>query len=456
MSDIQEPKSGEKEIGFSAEDDCGNKTRGTRMIQIIQNLIEGRYVNITESGDTATISVDPSSDYYNKYEINELLGNLGTVQFKIVATLPAVGASNVIYLVAKTAPEVGYDQYIWNTEDMQFFPIGDTDIDLSDYYTKLQTYAKTEADAKFQEKLTAGANIDPVTDATTVSQVNLSDKTVKQVTGYTLWEYVKNKITGSASSVITTNLERSKAVVTDANQKLNVSGVYSAELEQLSGINTTKTVQTQLNEKQTAFEEAGEITILQDTIPLARVNLSTNKVSPIPASTVWSYIKSKIAGAISTVIDTNLDTRKAVVTDVNGKLSPGGATSTEVGYLSGVTSKIQDQIDAKQKKDWTYVGILSAARGSAITVGDDWDELDIIMRISEGSSHFNITNIKTKNDFTYGSPTENATFVGFNWSTSFRCVARVGLSGSGTSRKLTLNWDDATGWAASGYYILKR
>ena len=160
MSDIQYPTNGEKNINFSAEDDCGNKTRGNRMITIIQNLLAGRYVEITESGDTATISVDPSADYYNKNEINEIIADLDTVQFKIVTALPAVGALNVIYLVAKAAPDTGYDQYIWNTDDNQFHAIGDTDIDLSDYYTKLQTYQKsevynrTEADAKFQEKLT--------------------------------------------------------------------------------------------------------------------------------------------------------------------------------------------------------------------------------------------------------------------------------------------------------------
>lgn len=455
MSDIQYPTNGEKNVNFSAEDDCGNKTRGTRMVTIIQNLLAGRYVDITESGDTATISVDPSADYYNKNEINEIIADLDTVQFKIVTALPAVGALNVIYLVQKTAPDTGYDQYIWNTDDNMFHAIGDTDIDLSDYYTKLQTYQKsevynkTEADTKFQEKLTDGGAISPVADGTTFANLNLATKAVKSITGLSIWNYIVSKITGSASSAITTDLERSKVVVTDANQKLNVSGVYSAELEQLSGINTTKTVQTQLNAKQDAFTYSGEIAVIDDDTGLGVVNLYARTVSTIIGSTIWTYIKSKF-------ISGTLGNSKAVVTDANGKLVTSTATSTEVGYLAGTTSKIQDQIDAKQKKAWTYVGIMSSARGSSITIGDDWDELDIIIRVTEGSSNFNLTNIKTKNDFTQGSPTERATFVGFNWSTSFRYVARIGLSGSGTSRKLNLNWDDSTGWVANGYYIYKR
>lgn len=443
MSDIQYPENGTKNVNFSATDDCNNQTRGNRMINIIQKLLEGRYVEIVESGDSATISVDPSADYYNKFEINELLGNLGTVQFKIVAALPSVGAANVIYLVEKTAPDVGYNQYIWNTEDMDFYPIGDTDIDLSDYYTKLQ------ADNKFQEKLTADGSLPSLADSTELSQVSVSGKTVRQTTAVTIWNYIRDKITGSASTAITDNLTRSRVIVTDADSKLNVSSVYSAELEQLSGIDTTKSVQTQLNAKQDKFSYSGEIAAIDDDTGFGVVNLYAKTVSTIIGSTIWTYIKSKF-------ISGTLGNSKAVVTDANGKLVTSTATSTEVGYLAGTTSKIQDQIDAKQKKDWTYVGIMSSSRGSSITIGDDWDELDIIIRITEGSSNFNLTNIKTKNDFTQGNPTERGTFVGFNWSASFRYVARIGLTGSGTNRKLTLNWDDATGWVANGYYIYKR
>ena len=310
MSDIQYPTNGEKNVGFSAEDDCGNRTRGDRMVTIIQNLLAGRYVDIAESGDTATISVDPSADYYNKAEINEILGDLDTVQFKIVTALPAVGALNVIYLVAKPSPDTGYDQYIWNTDDNQFHAIGDTDIDLSDYYTKLQTYQKSEvynkseADAKFQEKLTDDGSITPVTDTTTFANINLVSKAVKSITGLSIWNYIVSKITGSASSAITTDLERSKVVVTDAFNKLNVSSVYSSELEQLSGINTTKTVQTQLNAKQDAFTYSGEIAVIDDDTGLGVVNLYAKTVSTIIGSTIWTYIKSKFnADTISTVTD---------------------------------------------------------------------------------------------------------------------------------------------------------
>ena len=44
----------------------------------------------------------------------------------------------------------------------------------------------------------------------------------------------------------------------------------------------------------------------------------------------------------------NLIANRAVISDANGKLAESNVTSTELGYLSGVTSGVQNQIDSKQ------------------------------------------------------------------------------------------------------------
>ena len=64
-------------------------------------------------------------------------------------------------------------------------------------------------------------------------------------------------------------------------------------------------------------------------------------------SRVWTYISGKITGAISGVLTSNLTASRAVVSDGSGKLAVSAATSTELGYLSGVTSAVQTQINAK-------------------------------------------------------------------------------------------------------------
>lgn len=242
MSDIQYPENGKKNVNLKSTDLCGNTRNGVREVNIIQRLLEGQYISIVEDGDKATISADVSADYYNKHQINELMGDLDTVKFKIVNALPAIGAENVIYLVPKASPEVGYDQYIWDADASLFYPIGDTDIDLSDYYTKLQ------ADAKFQEILSNESAISTVTDTTDFSQVSLGTKTVRQATGLSIWNYIKSKMVGAISSVIMSDLGTSKAMATTSDGKIGATLVTTDELYTLRGSDTTTTIQAQIDE----------------------------------------------------------------------------------------------------------------------------------------------------------------------------------------------------------------
>ena len=52
-----------------------------------------------------------------------------------------------------------------------------------------------------------------------------------------------------------------------------------------------------------------------------------------------------ITGAGSSITENNLPTARVLVTDSNGKVSTSNITNTQLGYLSGVTSNIQTQIN---------------------------------------------------------------------------------------------------------------
>lgn len=54
-----------------------------------------------------------------------------------------------------------------------------------------------------------------------------------------------------------------------------------------------------------------------------------------------------ITGAASTIVLLNLSANKALITNADGKVTESTVTSTELGYLSGVTSKVQTQLDNK-------------------------------------------------------------------------------------------------------------
>ena len=62
---------------------------------------------------------------------------------------------------------------------------------------------------------------------------------------------------------------------------------------------------------------------------------------------VWDYINSKIAGAASTITTSNLTASRALISNSSGKVAVSSVTSTELGYLAGVTSNIQTQLNGK-------------------------------------------------------------------------------------------------------------
>lgn len=57
--------------------------------------------------------------------------------------------------------------------------------------------------------------------------------------------------------------------------------------------------------------------------------------------------QDKITGAATTITDDNLAASHALVSDANGKVAVSTVTSTELGYLDGVTSNVQTQLDKK-------------------------------------------------------------------------------------------------------------
>lgn len=80
------------------------------------------------------------SNYYTKTEVNDIISSQTHIELKVVDALPATGEDNTIYLVKDTTT---YKQYIYT--EGAWVEIGDTEVDLSDYYTKAQVDAKIDA-----------------------------------------------------------------------------------------------------------------------------------------------------------------------------------------------------------------------------------------------------------------------------------------------------------------------
>lgn len=79
--------------------------------------------------------------------INSAVGNITSIRYEKVTSLPATGSNGVIYLVAHShGTQDIYDEYIWISETKTYEKIGNTDIDLSAYVKKSELTAITTND----------------------------------------------------------------------------------------------------------------------------------------------------------------------------------------------------------------------------------------------------------------------------------------------------------------------
>ena len=79
--------------------------------------------------------------------------------------------------------------------------------------------------------------------------------------------------------------------------------------------------------------------------------LAANNLSDLAnASTARTNLgaQATITGAATTIDTENLTASRALASNASGKIEVSAVTSTELGYLDGVTSAIQTQLDAKQ------------------------------------------------------------------------------------------------------------
>ena len=146
----------------------------------------------------------------------------------------------------------------------------------------------------------------------------------------------------------------STAVTATAAELNKLDGVTATttELNYVDGV--TSSIQTQLNAK-------GTVSSLSD-LSITATAAELNKLDGVTATTtelnyvdgVTSSIQTQlnakqatITGAATTIDTENLTASRALVSDGSGKVAVSAVTSTEVGYLDGVTSAIQTQLNAK-------------------------------------------------------------------------------------------------------------
>ena len=111
----------------------------------------------------------------------------------------------------------------------------------------------------------------------------------------------------------------------------------------------------------------GNVNTVQANVNAQRtnVNIVSSNVGNAEAFTanVEARRVANIAGAISTVLTADLTASRALVSSGSGKIAVSDVTATELGYVDGVTSAIQTQLDAVEAR--------RAANNIGTTFADD-------------------------------------------------------------------------------------
>lgn len=81
----------------------------------------------------------------------------------------------------------------------------------------------------------------------------------------------------------------------------------------------------------------------------------------------FTYVKGTDTATIGQIIDSGLTASRAVYSDSNKQLASSATSDTELGYVDGVTSAIQTQLDAKQTSDATLTALAAYNTNGLLT-----------------------------------------------------------------------------------------
>nr|DAO58087.1 MAG TPA: hypothetical protein [Bacteriophage sp.] len=99
--------------------------------------------------------------------------------------------------------------------------------------------------------------------------------------------------------------------------------------------------------KQQINTNEDNIAMLDSDMEAAQGDITALKGNVTTLTTALQSKQDKIVGGASTITDDNLAANRALVSDGNGKVAVSNVTSTELGYLDGVTSNVQTQLNKK-------------------------------------------------------------------------------------------------------------
>lgn len=152
-----------------------------------------------------------------------------------------------------------------------------------------------------------------------------------------LMAWVRNNL------VLKVDKEEGKGLSTNdftTDERTKLSGIESgAQVNTITGIK---------GDSESSYR-TGDINISAANIGLGNVDNTSDSDKPISTAQQQALDakQATVTGGASTITSSNLTTNRALVSNGSGKVVVSTVTSTELGYLDGVTSNVQTQLDNK-------------------------------------------------------------------------------------------------------------
>ena len=211
------------------------------------------------------------------------------------------------------------------------------------------------------------SNVDNTADAdkpvSTATQTALNAKQDTLVSGTNIKTVNSNSLLGSG------NIEISSSVAWGG-----ITGTLSTQTDLQSALDAKEPTISAGTTGQYYRGDKSFQTLDKAAVGLSNVDNTSDANKPVSTATQTALDakQATITGAATTIDTEDLTASRALVSDGSGKVAVSDVTSTELGYLDGVTSAVQTQLDAKIAK---YDGTTYDVNALAAVTQAEYDAL---------------------------------------------------------------------------------
>lgn len=142
-------------------------------------------------------------------------------------------------------------------------------------------------------------------------------------------------------------------------------------------------------------QEVELVTLTKADVGLGNVDNTSDANKPISTATQTALNgkQATITGGASTITSSNLTANRALVSNADGKVAVSAVTATELGYLDGVTSNIQTQLNGKLST--APVTSVNGKTGNVELISVDVKAQPLVIPIEIKNEHYGFTSSPT-------------------------------------------------------------